>query len=91
MSDNTPYRTAFVVTSDRVNHYNEVIEMMVANEINRCKTKDNFTPTNQQVAFYKKELVRHMTIGRNLDFAQKIKISKSNILHETPNRLSSRV
>lgn len=67
----------FSVTSDRVNHYGEVIASMVASEIRRCQTQDNFTPSKEQVQFYEKELIRHMTIRRNIDFASTIKIKKN--------------
>lgn len=81
--ENKVVPTAFVVTSDRVNHYNDVISSMVKSEIYRCQTQDHFTPTAQQIKFYEKELIRHMTIGRNIDFAATIKIKKNgHILKE---------
>jgi hypothetical protein len=88
--ENKPVRVAFVVTHQRVEHYDDVIEYMVRNEINRCKSKEGFTPNPDQIAFYKKELIRLMVIRREIDKANLLKIGKSNILNETNNSLHSR-
>lgn len=52
---------------------------MVKAEIARCQA-EGFTPTREQIQFYEKELIRLMTIRRDIDGAQKIHISKSNLL-----------
>lgn len=81
--ENKVVPTAFVVTSARVNHYSDVIDSMVKSEIYRCQTQDKFTPTAEQIKFYEKELIRHITIRRNLEFANTIKIKKNgHILKE---------
>lgn len=84
-----PPRMAFVVTADRVQHYDGVIDYMVTAEIARCKEKEGFTPTTAQINFYKKELTRYMTLRRDVSTAQTIHIKKSNVLNET-SRISSR-
>jgi hypothetical protein len=78
--ENKPVRMAFDITQQRVEHYSGVISYMVKAEIARCQTEENFTPSPEQIRFYEKELIRHMTIRRNIDGAQKIRISKSNLL-----------
>jgi len=88
--ENKPVRMAFAVTHQRVEHYDDVIAYMVSNEINRCKSKEGFTPTPDQIAFYKKELIRTMVIRRDIDGSNKLKIGKSNILNETHNCLHTR-
>ena len=88
--ENKPVRMAFAVTHQRVEHYDDVIEYMVSNEINRCKSKEGFTPNPDQIAFYKKELIRAMVIRRDIDCGNKLKIGKSTILNETNNCLHSR-
>ena len=79
---NKPARTAFVVTSARVEHYNDIVEHLIRNEIIRCKDVDKFTPTPEQIAFFRKELVRYMVIRRDIETAQKIHIRKGTILCE---------
>lgn len=76
-------RTKFVITSDRVNHYADVIEHMAQTEIERCKREEGFTPTPEQIAFLKKELVRYATIRHDIETAMKIRIKKSNMLVES--------
>ena len=80
---NEVYPTAIVVDHNRVQHYDEVIDQMVQSEIYRCRTKEQFTPTPSQIQFFRKELVRHIVIRRKIEFAQTIKITKSNVLNET--------
>lgn len=78
--ENKPVRMAFDVTQGRVEHYSDVISYMVKAEVSRCQTEEHFTPSAEQIRFYEKELIRHMTIRRNIEGAQKIRISKSNLL-----------
>jgi len=78
--ENKPVRMFVNLTSERVNHYNDVIEFMVQTEVSRCRTEDKFEPTQSQIQFLRKELLRHVTIRRNIEFAQKIKIPKSRVL-----------
>lgn len=78
--ENKPVRMAFDITQQRVEHYSDVVSYMVKAEVARCQSEEGFTPTPDQIRFYEKELIRHMTIRRNVDGAQKIRISKSNLL-----------
>lgn len=78
-----PIPLFLTLTSDRVEHYDGVINHMTQIEVNRFAKENGFYPSESQVAFYKKELCRLMTIGRRIDDAQKVKIPKSNILLET--------
>ena len=80
--ENKPIRVAFSVTSGRVQHYEDVVEYMAKTEIERYTRENKKTPTAQQVAFLKKELVRYAVIRRDLETAQKIRINKSDILNE---------
>lgn len=74
-----PVRTAFAVTSGRVQHYSDVIEYMIADEIARCKTEGHI-PSPQQIAFLRKELIRYIVIRRDLITAQKLRIRKTSLL-----------
>ncbi len=78
--ENKPVRMAFDVTQARVQHYSDVISYMVNTEIARCQREEGFTPTPAQIKFLEKELIRHATIRRDIQGAQKIRISKSNLL-----------
>ena len=78
--ENKPVRMAFDISQQRVEYYSDVIAYMVKAEIARCQTEENFTPTADQIKFFEKELIRHITIRRNVEGAQKIRISKSNLL-----------
>jgi hypothetical protein len=71
---------AFTVDSNRVHHYSDIIDYMAKTEVRRCQTEENFTPTEKQVEFLKKELIRHAVIRRDVVSAQQIRINKSNIL-----------
>lgn len=88
--ENKPIRMAFDVSHQRIQHYDDVIDYMSKNEINRCKSKEGFIPNNDQIAFYKKELIRALVINRNFDKANLVKIQKSNILNETHDSLHTR-
>lgn len=85
--ENKPVRVAFNVTNQRVEHYVDVIDYMVKAEINRCKSQEQFTPSDSQIAFLKKELVRALVIRRDVDGANKLRIQKRNILNEANNCL----
>jgi hypothetical protein len=78
-----PIRTAFVVTSHRVDHYSDFIEYLVKAEVARCKEQDKFTPTQSQIDFFRKEAVRYATIRRDMETAQKLRIKKDNKLFES--------
>lgn len=91
MSDEgKPVRMAFSVTHQRVSHYNDVVEYMVAAEIDRCKSEEKFIPSPSQIAFLRKELVRYAVIRHDIATAQTIRIRKSEILNETPSTRSLR-
>lgn len=68
------------LTSQRINYYDDIIDYMVKTEVSRCQNEDKFTPSQQQIEFLKKELVRHAVIRRDVVTAQKIRINKSTIL-----------
>ena len=78
--ENKPVRMAFDITQSRVEHYNDVVSYMVNAEVARCKAEEGFTPTPSQIRFLEKELIRLMTIRRDLEGAKKLRISKSNLL-----------
>jgi hypothetical protein len=80
--ENKPVRMLYNVTSERVNHYNDVIEAMTSTAISKFIEKHKKRPQPQAVAFYKKELVRVMTIQRDIRRAEKIQIQESVILNE---------
>lgn len=80
--ENKPVRMAFSVTSARVQHYDDVIEYMASTEIQRFRQEHGYDPSPEQVKFLKKELVRYAVIRRDVDTAQKIKISKTRLLNE---------
>lgn len=79
--ENKPVRMAFSVTSARVQHYDDVIEYMANQEIDRFKKETGKIPSIEQITFLKKELVRYVVIRRDLNTAQNIKI-KSRVLNE---------
>ena len=86
-----PVRTAFSVTQGRVQHYDDVIDMMTRDAVQKFVTKHKRNPTQEAVAFYKKELVRLIIIQRDLNTAQTVEINGSTILneaHHLPSRAS---
>lgn len=80
--ENKPVRIAFSVTSARVQHYDDVVEYMAQAEIARYTQEHKRAPSQEQIQFLKKELVRYAVIRRDVDTAQKIRISKTRILNE---------
>jgi hypothetical protein len=83
MSDEgKPVRLAFSVTHQRVQHYDDIVEYMVATEVERCRREDHFTPSTEQVVFLRKEIVRYAVIAHDLNTAQKVRINKTRVLVE---------
>jgi predicted nucleic acid-binding OB-fold protein len=83
MSDEgKPVRMAFSVTHARVQHYDDVVDYMAKDAIDKYRKEYGREPTAQQVAFLKKELVRYAVIRHDVAKASTIKINPSNILNE---------
>lgn len=76
-----PIRTAFFVNSGRVDHYSDFIEYLLKQELARCAKEENFTPSPEQIAFFRKEATRYAIIRRDMETAQKLRI-KDNKLFE---------
>lgn len=85
-----PVEMAFSVTHGRVSHYSDIVDYIVNTEVSRCQA-EGFNPTKSQIDFLRKEVVRYAVIRRDVDTANKLRISKTSILNETDNSLSSRV
>ena len=86
-----PVRTVFSVDHGRVQHYDDVIDMMTRTAVEKFVVKHNRKPSPESLNFYKKELVRLMVIQRNVTKAQEIEINESTILneaHHLPSRAS---
>ena len=77
-----PVKMAFSVTAERVNHYNDVIGFMKSTAIRKFVDTHKRQPSAQAVKFYEKEMVRMVTIQRDIKGAEKIRIQDSNILNE---------
>lgn len=77
-----PPRIAFTVTSGRVQHYNDVVEHMLQQQVSKYVQQHKKNPSKQQVDFLRKELVRYMVIRKDLDTASKLQLSASDILLE---------
>ena len=84
-----PVRMAFSVTHQRVQHYDDVVDYMARDAIDKFKRDHGREPTAQQVAYLKKELVLYAVIRHDVSTAAKLTINKSTILNET-HRLHSR-
>ena len=72
--ENQPVRMHSVTTSSRVEYYGDIISYLVRNEINRCKSKEDFDPSPDQIAFFEKELIRLIVIRRDIDAGNNLKI-----------------
>lgn len=82
MSDEgRPVRMAFSVTSARVQHYDDIVEYMVKDAIEKYKQQHKQNPSQEQIAFLRKEMVRYAVIRHDMNTATKLSI-KSNILLE---------
>lgn len=81
MIDDTdkPPRIAFNVTSARVQHYSDVVEYLTRAAVAQCHA-DGWSPTPAEVDFFKKEVIRHAVIRRDLDTANKLQIKKQEVL-----------
>lgn len=78
-----PVRMAFSVTSERVNHYNDVIGFMKSTAIRKFVETHKRQPSAEAIKFYEKELIRMVTIRHDIKSAQNIKIQESNLLNES--------
>jgi hypothetical protein len=85
--DNQIVKTAFVVDSDRINHYSDVIDFMTRDAVNKFIQKYDKQPAPCQVAHLSKELTRLVIIRRDLITAGKLTIPEHNILNEANNSL----
>lgn len=85
-----PIEMMYSVSQGRVEHYSDVVDHMVNNEILRCKGEGK-NPTQAQVDFFRKEIIRHVVIRRDIDGATKLRMKTgNNILNETNHRLPAR-
>lgn len=73
-------RVVNVLTSGRVNHYNDVIEMMVRTNIEKFKLKHKKAPSKQAVQFHRKELTRIILFDRKLEYAHSIELKEVELL-----------
>lgn len=81
-SEDRPPRIAFNLTSARVQYYGDVVEYMASSAIERYKAKYGQMPSQEQIAFLKKEITRYAIIRHDIDTAGKLEIGKSNVLME---------
>lgn len=79
-----PVRMAFSVTHARVQYYDDIVDYMARTEIERYTKEHGKKPSASQIAFLKKEIVRYAVIRHDVETAQKIRISRSDILNEDP-------
>lgn len=77
-TDRAP-RIAFNVTSARVQHYDDVVEYLTQSAIAQCQS-DGWQPSQREVEFFKREVIRYAVIRRDLDTASKLKIKKQEVL-----------
>lgn len=80
---------AFSITNGRVSHYSDIVDYIVNTEVSRCKA-EGFNPTQSQIDFLKKEVIRYAVIRHDVDTANKLRIKKQGILNETDNSLPTR-
>lgn len=71
---------AFSVTHARVAHYDDVIDYMARDAVDKFRATHGRDPLPAQVKFLKKELVRYVVIRHDIPTAQKLTIDASNIL-----------
>lgn len=82
---NIPVPLAFTVSHERVARYADVVEFMVTTAVNKYIVKNNKHPTQSQVEFLRRQLIRKAVIGHDLDAANKLEITESSILNEHAN------
>ena len=75
-----PVEMMFSVTHGRVQHYSDVVEHMVANAVQKYIETSKQNPSKEQVDFIRKEIVRYAVIRKDIEGAQKIKISERVLL-----------
>lgn len=75
-----PIRMAFDISSERVNHYADVVEYMTSAAIAKFVSEHKRQPSPQAIAFYKKEVVRYATLRKDLKTANELKIQSSTLL-----------
>jgi hypothetical protein len=68
------------LTSGRINHYNDVVEMMVRTGVEKFKAKHNKKPSTQAVNFYRKELTRLILFDKKLEFAHSMELREVEFL-----------
>ena len=77
-----PISMPISVTSARVEHYAGVIESMSRDAVRRFVQKNNRLPAPESIARYNTEMIRLMTIGRDIVQAQDVEIVESIQLNE---------
>ena len=78
-------RIAFNVTNQRVQHYDDIVEYWIRSEITRCKERDKFSPSIEQINFFRKELIRYAIIRGDVKTASMLHIRNTGILNEANN------
>ncbi len=79
MTDNA-FPIAFTVTNARVQHYADVVEHLANIAVAKYEKDYGKQPTTQQLAFFKKEVVRYAVIRKDVDTASKLTIKPQEIL-----------
>lgn len=81
MRDDTekPPRLAFSVTSARVQHYGDVVDYMTRAALDKARAEGQ-NPTQAEIDFFKKEVIRYAVIRKDMDTANKLRIKKREIL-----------
>lgn len=76
-----PPRIAFNLTHARVQHYDDVVEHLVQTQVRKCQ-EQGWTPSQSEIQFFRKQVIRLAVIRRDVDAATKLTLQKQGILNE---------
>jgi len=77
-TDKAP-RLAFNITAGRVEHYSDVVEHMVSQQLYKCQ-QDGWMPSPAEIEFYRREVTRYAIIRHDLNTAMKLTIKPRQLL-----------
>jgi hypothetical protein len=81
MDDNSPPRLAFTVTAGRVDHYNDVAEYLVQQQIQQAY-QDGWSPSEEQVRIFRSKVISLAVIRHDVEAAAKLKLKPRQLLLE---------
>lgn len=81
MDDTSPPPLLFNVTAGRVEHYNDVVDYLVQQQVYQAAAA-GWTPSAEEINNFRKKIISLAVIRHDIDGAAKLKLRKRQVLLE---------